>query len=102
MRDPSLTGIEARLNQSTEATLLTLIDQINGFVQNAVLDSRCAAKLVKRLRSETDIIHSSGNSTDSGRSELNNAFDKVEATLRDHDAHLLVLANAALRVKDMA
>ena len=28
--------------------------------------------------------------------------EKVEATLREHDAGLLVAANAALRVKDMA
>jgi hypothetical protein len=91
-----------RLNQSTEATLSALAVQIRGFVQNATLDSRCAAKLIKRLRSEADVIHSSGNSSKSGRRDLQLAFDEMEATLREHDASLLVAANAALRVKDMA
>jgi hypothetical protein len=36
-----------RLNQSTEATLSALVGQINEFVQNAVLDSRCAPKLIE-------------------------------------------------------
>jgi hypothetical protein len=99
MKERPLLDADERLNQSTEATLSALIGQINGFVQNAVLDSRCAAKLVKRLKSEAEVILGTGNSTKSGRRELKEAFDEVEATLREHDAGLLVAANAALRVK---
>jgi uncharacterized protein Yka (UPF0111/DUF47 family) len=89
-----------RLNQSTEATLSVLVDQINKFVQNDVLNSRCAAKLIKRLRNEADVIRDNGNSTKSGRSELNKSFEAAEETLREHDAGLLAAANAALRVQD--
>jgi hypothetical protein len=99
MKERPLLDADERLNQSTEPTLSALIGQINGFVQNAVLDSRCATKLVKRLKNEAEVIRGSGNSTKSGRRELKEAFDEVEATLREHDAGLLVAANAALRVK---
>ena len=98
MDERAILDVDGRLNQSTEATLLALISQINDRVQNGVLDSRCAAKLVKRLRSEAEVIRDSGNSTRSGRRELKKAFDELEATLREHDAGLLVAANAALRV----
>jgi hypothetical protein len=89
-----------RLNQSSEATLSALVDQINNFVQNDVLDSRCAAKLIKRLRNEAEVIRDNGNSTKSGRSELNKSIEAAQETLREHDAGLLVAANAALRVQD--
>ncbi|WNC92262.1 hypothetical protein RI103_28745 [Paraburkholderia sp. FT54] len=102
MKERPLPDVDERLNQSTEATLSALIGQINGFVRTAVLDSRCAAKLVKRLKNEAELIRGSGNSTKAGRSELKEAFDEVEATLREHDAGLLVAANAFLRVKDMS
>jgi hypothetical protein len=79
---------DERLNQSTEATLSALMGQINGFVQSAVLDSRCAAKLVRRLKNQAEVIRGTENSTKSGRRELKEAFDEVEATLREHDAAL--------------
>ena len=100
MRELSFPDENLRLNQSTEATLFLLVSQINRFVQNAALDSRCAAKLIKRLRSEAEIVRGSANSTKAGRGDLNRAFDEAEATLREQDAGLLVAANAALRVKD--
>jgi hypothetical protein len=99
MKERLLLDTDERLNQSTEATLSALIGQINGFVQSAVLDSRCAAKLVRRLKNESEVIRGTENSTKSGRRELKEAFDEVEATLREHDAGLLVAANAALRAE---
>jgi hypothetical protein len=65
-------------------------------------DSRWAAKLVKRFKNEAEVIRSAGNSTKSGPRELKEPFDVVVATLREHDADLLVAANAALRAKDMS
>ncbi|WNC95006.1 hypothetical protein RI103_34570 [Paraburkholderia sp. FT54] len=90
------------LNESTEATLTTLTTQINAFVREGTLDSRCAAKLVKRLKREADMISESGKSSKPERKKLNIAFVEIEAALRDHDAGLLVIANAALRAADDA
>jgi hypothetical protein len=90
------------LNESTEATLTTLTTQINAFVHDGTLDSRCAAKLVKRLKREADLISGNGKSTKPGRKKLNIAFVEIETTIRDHDAGLLVIANAALRAADDA
>ncbi|MBT2794304.1 hypothetical protein [Paraburkholderia strydomiana] len=41
-------------NETTEQALTALTIQIKEFVQNRSLDSRCAAKLVKRLKKEAD------------------------------------------------
>ncbi|CAL8480802.1 hypothetical protein [Caballeronia sp. S22] len=87
-------------NETTETTLAALALQINAFVLQGSLDSRCAVKLVKRLKKEADAIREVGNSTKLGQNELNVAFEAVDATLRDHDAALLVMANAALRSTD--
>ncbi|MFM0069314.1 hypothetical protein [Paraburkholderia aspalathi] len=78
MKERPLPDADERLNQSTEATLAALIRQINGFVRTAVLDSRCAAKLVKRLKNDAEAIRGNGNSTTSGRRELKATFDEVE------------------------
>jgi len=88
------------LNESTEAALTTLTTQINAFVHDGTLDSRCAAKLVKRLKREADLISESGKSSKPERKKLNIAFAEIESTMRDHDAGLLVTANAALRAAD--
>ncbi|TKC87819.1 hypothetical protein FAZ69_16220 [Trinickia terrae] len=88
------------LNQTTEATLAALTLQISAFVHNGTLDSRCAAKLIKRLRQEADLVFDGGNSTEEGRHELAKALDAVDASLREHDAGLLVAAHAALRVTE--
>ena len=85
-------------NETTEATLVALTMQINSFVRGGTLDSRCGAKLVKRLKREAE----SGRATKPGRKELKTAFDTVDSALRDHDAGLLVMANAALRATDDA
>jgi uncharacterized protein YjhX (UPF0386 family) len=92
----------SNLNESTEATLTTLTTQINAFVRDGTLDSRCAAKLVKRLKREADLILQNGKSSKPERNKLNIAFVEIEAALRDHDAGLLVIANAALRAADDA
>jgi hypothetical protein len=87
-------------NETTEATLATLTMQINEFVSGETLDSRCAAKLVKRLKKEADAVAESCKATKTGQKELKKAFDAVDAALCDHDARLLVTANAALRTTD--
>jgi hypothetical protein len=87
-------------NETTEATLLALTIQINEFVNDRTLDSRFAAKLVKRLKKEAEAISEGGNATKPGHKELKKAFDAVDAALRNHDAGLLVTANATLRATD--
>ncbi len=47
-------------NETTEATLLALTTQIHQFVVARTLDSRCATKLVKRLKKEADAVSESG------------------------------------------
>jgi hypothetical protein len=89
-------------NETTLATLTALTLQISEFVQNRTLDSRFAAKLVKRLKKEAEAISETGKATKPGQKELKKAFDTVDAALRDHDAGLLVTANAALRATDDA
>ena len=90
------------LNQSTEASVTALAVQINAFVDDGTLDSRCAARLMKRLKKEAGLIVDNGGSTRTGRKELEEAFHAVDASLREHDAKLLVAAIAALRVSDSA
>jgi hypothetical protein len=87
-------------NETTEQALVALTTQIKEFVQNRLLDSRFAAKLVKRLKKEADAISEGDNAPKPGQKELKKAFDAVDAVLRDHDAALLVTANAALRETD--
>ncbi|QKM55014.1 hypothetical protein [Burkholderia glumae] len=90
------------LNVTTEATLVALAEQITGFVAAGTLDSRCAAKFVKRLKKEGEVVAEGKNSTASGRKSLKKALDALDVVLREHDAKLLVEANAALRAKDTA
>ncbi len=87
-------------SETTEHALLALTLQIKEFVQNRSLDSRFAAKLVKRLKKEADAVLDAGNATKPGRKELKRALDATDAVLREHDAALLVMANAALREAD--
>jgi len=82
--------------QATEQAVVALKVQIKRLVQDRSLDSRFAAKLVKRLKKEADAVSQDGNATKPGQKELKKAFDAVDAVLRDHDAALLVTANAAL------
>jgi hypothetical protein len=85
---------------TSEATLTALTLQIGKFALEGTLDSRFAAKLVKRLKKEAEAIAANGTTTKPGQKELTKAFDEVNAALRDHDAGLLVTANAALRASD--
>ncbi|SKD04820.1 hypothetical protein [Paraburkholderia hospita] len=87
-------------NETTEATLAALTMQISKFVSEGTLDSRFAAKLVKRLKKEAEAVAESGKATKTGQKELKKAFGAVDAALCDHDARLLVTANAALRTTD--
>jgi hypothetical protein len=76
--------------------------QSNEFVSGGTLDSRCAARLVKRLKKEAEAVAESGKSTKTGQKELKKAFGAVDAALCDHGARLLVTACAALRTTDEA
>jgi hypothetical protein len=87
-------------NETTEQALVALTIQVKELVQDGSLDSRFAGKLVKRLKKEADAITEGGNATKLGQKELKKAFDTADAVLRDHDAALLVTANAALRETD--
>ncbi|TDN67052.1 hypothetical protein [Paraburkholderia sp. BL10I2N1] len=88
--------------ETTEATLASLAAQISTFVREGTLDSRFATKLVKRLKKEAEAISEGGKATKPGHKALEKAFDSVDGALRDHEAGLLVLANAALRATDEA
>lgn len=87
-------------SESTTATLAALAIYISEFVINGTLDSRCAAKLVKRLKKEAEAVSENGNVTKLAQKDLKKAFDAVDVAVRDHDANLLVAANAALRTTD--
>lgn len=50
-------------NETSETTLAALTIQISEFVREGTLDSRCAAKLVKRLKKEAEAISESGKAT---------------------------------------
>jgi len=87
-------------NETTAATLTALATQINEFLHQGTLDSRFAAKLVKRLKKEAEAISEADNATKSDWRELKKAFDAVDTALHEHDAGLHVTANAALRASD--
>ncbi|KXU84276.1 hypothetical protein CI15_25255 [Paraburkholderia monticola] len=86
--------------ETTDATLTALAMYICEFVTNGTLDSRCAAKLVKRLKKEADVISANGKVGKLVHRDLQKAFDAVDAAVRHHDANLLVAANASLRATD--
>jgi hypothetical protein len=95
-----ITGDSENFNQTTESTLVALTVHINKFVNNRTLDSRCAARLIERLRREARIIADNGHSTWTGTRELEKALSALDVALRAYDASLLVAANAALRTAD--
>jgi hypothetical protein len=84
-------------DNTAEATLVALTTQICGFVHEGALDSRCAIKLVRRLRKEAETISEAGRITKSGQKDLLHAFNAVDMLLHAHDAGLLIAANTALR-----
>lgn len=90
------------LNVTTEATLVALIEQLTSFVAAGTLDSRCAAKLGKRLLKEFEVVSDTRALTKASRGTLNKAFDGLDDALRASDAKLLVAAQAALRAADAA
>ncbi|MBB5402547.1 anti-sigma28 factor (negative regulator of flagellin synthesis) [Paraburkholderia youngii] len=89
-------------NETTEQALVALSMQVKELVQAKSLDSRFGTKLVRRLKKEAAALVEAGNATKPGQKELKTAFDAVDAALRDHEAELLVTANATLRETDEA
>ncbi|WP_092001676.1 hypothetical protein [Paraburkholderia lycopersici] len=90
------------LNVTTEATLMALIEQLANFVAAGTLDSRCAAKLGKRLRKESEVVIDARGLSKSSRNAIDKAFEALDDALRACDAKLLVSAQAALREADAA
>jgi len=88
--------------QTSESALSEMASHIRTLVIDHLLDSRCAAKLVKRLRKESDAVTKCSGGTKSGRKSLLKTFESVDKTLRQEDAALLVAANASLRAVDDA
>jgi len=60
------------------------------------------AALAMQIKKEAEAISETGKATKAGQRELDKAFDMLDTALRDHDARLLVTANAELRVTDNA
>jgi hypothetical protein len=89
-------------NETTEQALVALTMQVKELVQAGSLDSRFGTKLVRRLKKEAAALVEAGNATKPGQKELKAAFDATDTALRDHEAELLVTANAALRETDHA
>jgi hypothetical protein len=88
--------------QTSELALSEMASHIKTLVIDHLLDSRCAAKLVRRLRKESDAVTKRRGGTRAGRKSLLKTFDAVDKALRQEDAALLVAANAALRADDDA
>jgi hypothetical protein len=91
---------DGNANETTEQALIVLTAQIKDLVQHGSLDSRLAAKLLKRLKKEALIVAAGDKTTKTGQKDLSKAFDAADTALRDHEAALLVTANAALRETD--
>jgi hypothetical protein len=100
MSKKPLTDTTGVPNETAAATLAALATQIGAFVREGTLDSRCATRLVKRLKKEADTMAENSGQTKPDQKALKNAFKDVDAALRDHDAGLLVKANAALRATE--
>lgn len=82
--------------ETTDSALAALAIYISEFVMNGTLDSRFAAKLLKRLKKEAEAISDNGVMTKLAEK----AFDAVDTAIRSHDSNLLVAANASLRTAD--
>lgn len=96
------TDAELDRTQSTESALVELASHIQALVADQSLDSRCAAKLVKRLRKEAVAVEDSRAGTKAGRKRLLKTFDALDTALFEQNATLLVAANAALRAHDVS
>jgi hypothetical protein len=88
--------------RTAESALGELLTHIKDLVESRLLDSRCAAKLVRRINKEFVLVSKSGKLTKSGDRSLQDAFEAVDAALHAEDARLLVEANAVLRAADSA
>ncbi|RQN40803.1 hypothetical protein [Paraburkholderia tropica] len=93
-------NVDVGSTQTTTATLESLLTQITEFVQAGTLDSRCAAKLGRRLRKEAEAIESDGRASQSELDTLKQASEKLDASLNRRNGKLLVEAYEALRDSD--
>jgi hypothetical protein len=83
--------------QSTDVALAGLARHIQKLVFDQVLDSRCAAKFVKRLKKEGEAVAKSDGGSKADRKLLLDTFESLDAALFEQNATLLVAANASLR-----
>jgi hypothetical protein len=87
-------------HETSVEALTVLTRQVCNLLKAQHLDNRLAAKLLKQLRKEADVICKADRSERSELLELADEFHSVDAALRAHDASLLVAAQAALRRSD--
>jgi hypothetical protein len=93
-------GAASVTTQSTDAALAGLARHIQKLVFDQTLDSRCAAKFVKRLKKEGEAVAKSDGGSKTGRKLLLEMFESLDAALFEQNATLLVAANASLRESD--
>ncbi|WP_063910544.1 hypothetical protein [Paraburkholderia monticola] len=88
--------------QTTQSALVALASHIQSLVANQTLDSRCAAKLVKRLKKEAVTVGETSGESKASRKVLAQTFDAIDTALFEQGARLLVAANATLRADDLS
>ncbi|ABE36447.1 hypothetical protein DR64_7900 [Paraburkholderia xenovorans LB400] len=96
------TDAELARTQTTQAALVALASHIQTLVADQSLDSRCAAKLVRRLKKEAATLEDSSAGTKASRKMLAMTLDALDTALFDQGAMLLVAANATLRADDVS
>jgi hypothetical protein len=88
--------------QTTQSALIALASHIQTLVADQTLDSRCAAKLVKRLKKEAITVEETSDEGKASRKLLAQSFDALDTALFEQGATLLVAANATLRAEDLS
>ena len=88
--------------QTTADGLARLAKSVVQLLGESVIDSRLAAKILKRLDKEAILVAEHGPHVldKAQKSALRDALDELERALHDADATTLVRANAKLRSTD--
>ena len=75
--------------QTTHSALVALASHIQTLVADQSLDSRCAAKLVKRLKKEAETVEDTSGESKASRKKLTETFDALDTALFEQGATLL-------------